>query len=319
MKQRERWFELTYLRVALLQLHPIANDDIANIKQADLACQIAKERGADIALFPEMWNIGYEPPFPEAWENPSQPDKEPERQTWQSRAVDENHPYLRHFFELARTMEMAIAITYLEHWPGAPRNTMLLLDRFGRPVLTYAKVHTCDFSMEALLTPGEEFSVCELDTAVGKVFVGAMICYDRELPESARILMLNGAEIILVPNACDMNDIRLRQVSTRAFENMVGVAMCNYAGPGWGRSAAYHPCVFAEDGQVVDQTIVEADECEGIWMAEFDLDHLRRYRQSETWGNAYRKPRTYGRLIDETVNQPFARKDSRRSTVDPRN
>jgi len=53
--------EMTYLRVALLQLNLIPNDDIANLRQADLACQIAKERGADIALFPEMWNIGYEP------------------------------------------------------------------------------------------------------------------------------------------------------------------------------------------------------------------------------------------------------------------
>jgi predicted amidohydrolase len=154
---------------------------------------------------------------------------------------------------------MAIAITYLERWPEAPRNTVLLIDRFGRPVLKYAKVHTCDFSVEALLTPGTDFPVCTLDTESGTVHVGAMICYDREFPESARILMLNGAEIILVPNACDMNEIRLRQLSVRAFENMVGVAMANYAGEGWGKSAAYHPCVFDEQGRAVDPLVIEAD------------------------------------------------------------
>ncbi|MCL6625701.1 MAG: carbon-nitrogen hydrolase family protein, partial [Alicyclobacillus shizuokensis] len=138
------------------------------------------------------------------------------------------------------------------------------------------------------------------------------ICYDREFPESARILMLNGAEIILVPNACDMNDVRLRQLSVRAFENMVGVAMANYVGPGWGRSAAYHPCVFTEDGRVTDSTVVEADESEGVWIAEFDLDALRRYRERETWGNAYRKPSAYGRLVDTHVQPPFLRKDARR-------
>ena len=42
-----------------------------------------------------------------------------------------------------------------------------------------------------------------LDTAQDDVKIGAMICYDREFPESARILMLKGAEIILTPNACD--------------------------------------------------------------------------------------------------------------------
>ena len=45
-----------------------------------------------------------------------------------------------------------------------------------------------------------------LDTASGNVKVGAMICYDREFPESARILMLKGAEIILVPNALSYGD-----------------------------------------------------------------------------------------------------------------
>ena len=259
-----------------------------------------------------MWNIGYSPPFPEAWDDPWRPDKEDERQAWRADAIDEQHPYLQHFFDLARDLDMAIAITYLERWPIAPRNTVLLIDRFGRPVLKYAKVHTCDFSMEALLTPGDDFAVCELDTAAGKVSVGAMICYDREFPESARILMLNGAEIILVPNACDMNDIRLRQLSVRAFENMVGVAMANYAEQGWGRSAAYHPCVFTEDGQTVDPTVVEADESEGIWMAEFDLDALRRYRERETWGNAFRKPKTYRALVDGKVAPPFFRKDARR-------
>lgn len=92
--------------------------------------------------------------------------------------------------------------------------------------LTYDKVHTCDFSLEGQLESEEECKVCEFDG----IKLGIMICYDREFPESARILMLQGAEIILVPNSCDMNPARLNQLSTRAFENMVGVAMANYPG-----------------------------------------------------------------------------------------
>lgn len=67
-----------------------------------------------------------------------------------------------------------------------------------------------------------------LDTALGQVQVGGMICYDREFPESARILMLKGAELILVPNACPMELNRLSQLRARAFENMVAIATCNY-------------------------------------------------------------------------------------------
>ena len=67
-----------------------------------------------------------------------------------------------------------------------------------------------------------------LDTACGTVQVGAMICFDREFPESARILMLKGAELILVPNACPMEINRLSQLRGRAYENMLAIATCNY-------------------------------------------------------------------------------------------
>ena len=97
-----------------------------------------------------------------------------------------------------------------------------LIDRHGEMVLTYAKVHTCDFDpVEATCTPGDSFPVCTLGTAQGPVKVGAMICYDREFPESARMLILGGAELILVPNVCDMELNFIAQVRTRAIENMV--------------------------------------------------------------------------------------------------
>ncbi len=50
-----------------------------------------------------------------------------------------------------------------------------------------------------------------------------MICFDRDFPESARILMLKGAEIILVPNACLKTNIRLEQLKVRAYENVVSL------------------------------------------------------------------------------------------------
>ena len=53
-----------------------------------------------------------------------------------------------------------------------------------------------------------------------------LTAYDREFPESARILMLKGAEIILVPNACPMEINRLSQLRARAYENMVAIVTC---------------------------------------------------------------------------------------------
>jgi predicted amidohydrolase len=173
-------------------------------------------------------------------------------------------------------------------------------------------VHTCAFDEpEASTTPGDEFYVVELDSADGSVQIGAMICYDREFPESARVLMLKGAEIILTPNACGLDQNRLQQFRTRALENMVGVAMTNYAAPQQnGHSVAYHPMAYGPDGVTRDLLVVEAGEDEGIHLATFDLDELRNYRQRETYGNAFRRPETYGALTSLEVAEPFVRVDA---------
>lgn len=109
-----------------------------------------------------------------------------------------------------------------------PRNSLALFDRYGELKFVYAKVHTCDFDVERNLTAGEDFYVATLDTSCGKVKIGAMICYDRKFPESARVLMLKGAELILVPNACPMEINRISQLRGRAFENMLAITTCNY-------------------------------------------------------------------------------------------
>jgi len=183
-----------------------------------------------------------------------------------------------------------------------------LIDRHGEMVLTYAKVHTCDFDpVEATCTPGDDFPVCTLETAQGPVKVGAMICYDREFPESARMLMLGGAELILVPNVCEMERNLMSQVRTRAIENMVAIALTNYATPDAnGHSIAFDPIAFTEHGSR-DSLVVEAGEQEGVYLASFDLEAIREYRARESWGNAFRKPHRYGLLVEQRVEDPFVR------------
>lgn len=131
--------------------------------------------------------------------------------------------------------------------------------------------------------------------------------------------MLEGAELILTPNACDLESHRLGQFKTRAYENMVGVAMTNYAAPqNNGHSVAFDGVAFAagknptEDGEPRETLIIEAGENEDVYIASFDIDSIRAYRERETWGNAYRRPRLYGMLTATEVNPPFARKDATR-------
>jgi predicted amidohydrolase len=294
---------MSTLKVALLQLFSAGYDQASNQAKGGQFCRLSRQMGADIALFPEMWNIGYQIP---------EPDQPGDIAAWQAHAIDQNAAFVLYFRQLARELALAIALTYLEKWPGRPRNSLVLINRHGQICLTYAKVHTCDFDREAFLTPGDDFYVCELDTALGPVKVGAMICFDREFPESARLLMLKGAELVLTPNACELESNRLAQFRTRAYENMFAVAMANYAMPQEnGHSVAYDGMAFAENGSR-DMRLVEADGHEGVFMAELDLARLRAYRLNEVWGNAYRKPGRYGLLTSPAVAAPFIRPDARR-------
>lgn len=291
-------------RVALLQLTPHGFDQQANMEIGVEACRKAKSMGADVALFPEMWNIGYQ--F-------FKPGDDGSLQEWRKQAVGQDSRFVQVFAGLAAELDMAIAITYLEQFPDKPRNSVSLFDRHGELALHYAKVHTCEFDVEGELTPGEDFPVVELELQDGKVKVGCMICYDREFPESARILMLHGAEVILTPNACPVERHRLAQFQARATENMLGVAMSNYPRPVLnGNSCAYSPVCFGENGESLDNCLVRAGEDEGIWLAEFDLPAIRKWRNVEAWGNTFRRPRLYSALMDEHVQEPFKREQATR-------
>lgn len=289
------------MKIALLQI-AAQNTLDSTLDKGILFCRRAKERGADVALFPEMYSNGYN-----IYGRPVS--------DWTREAIPADHEFIRSFEALSKELSMAIGITLLEACETGPKNTLILFDRFGRQVLKFSKVHTCDFDVERNLTPGDDFYVADLDTEAGIVKVGAMICFDREFPESARILMLKGAEIILVPNACPMEINRFSQLRARAYENMLGIATCNYPinVPNCnGHSNAFDGVAYMSGlPSSRDTCIMEADESEGIWIATFDMDMIRDYRSKEVHGNAYRHPHKYGILCSEEINEPFVRENHR--------
>ena len=289
------------IKVALLQLMP-ENTLQENTYKGLAACKEAAEMGADIALFPEMWSCGYNIPS--------------DREELDRTAIGSGSEFLSTFRNAAMEYGIAIGLTYLGKGKDAPTNTLTVFDRHGKDILTYSKVHTCDFGDETILGQGDDFCVAELDTKSDKLIIGAMICYDREFPESARLLMLKGAELILVPNACPMEINRISQLRARAYENMLGIATVNYpyGKPDCnGHSTAFDGIAYrADESGSRDTLILEAGEREGIYLADFPIDDIREYRKREVHGNAYRRPEIYGLLTSTAVNEPFIRKDKRK-------
>ena len=67
----------TRIKVALLQMTGCGPDKSASLAKGDAFCRRARAMGADIALFPEMWNIGM------TFYDPKPEDK---RERWQALA-----------------------------------------------------------------------------------------------------------------------------------------------------------------------------------------------------------------------------------------
>ena len=286
--ERENNMRLT---IAFLQLLP-AGSLMGNLEKGIEACRQAKEKGADIAIFPEMWSCGYAFPHDEA--------------SLREYAVSCDNVFVKRFSELAEELDMAIAVTLLEQHEPKPRNTVCLFDRHGKLQYRYSKVHICDFGEEddeGVLDAGDAFFVADLDTKEGIIKVGSMICYDREFPESARILMLKGAELLLVPNACPMELNRLAQLRGRAYENMLAIATCNYPAPHPdcnGHSTLFDGVVYLPElSGSRDTCVFEAEEGEGVYTAELDVDMLRKYRLREVWGVRNRRPELYGEISNK--------------------
>ena len=276
------------INIALLQILP-GESMGENMEKGIRYCREAKELGADIALFPEMWSSGYTIPH--------------DAKKLNKLAISLDSEFVLNFAKLAKELELATAITFLEKNEPKPRNTVCLFDRYGKLVYKYSKVHICDFGEpndESVLCAGNKFPVAELDTVKGIIRVGSMICYDREFPESARILMLNGAELLLVPNACPMEINRLSQLRGRAYENMLAIATCNYPAPHPdcnGHSSLFDGVVYlSEMHGSRDTCVLEADDSEAIFLAGLDIEMLREYRKREYHYIKNRRPEMDGTI-----------------------
>lgn len=129
---------------------------------------------------------------------------------------------------------------------GRLYNTSYILDRSGREIGRYRKVHLTRREKEKL-TAGTDFPVFDLD--FGKV--GIMICFDNYYAETARILALRGAELILYPLFGDtLNPGWEIKTRARAIDNSVYVAPCLLHSPVRGDYFVYTGMI-APDGEVL--------------------------------------------------------------------
>ncbi|HEY0935003.1 MAG TPA: carbon-nitrogen hydrolase family protein, partial [Trebonia sp.] len=280
------------MQIALAQLRPVRGNPDANLDLGLKACADARAQGADLIIFPELWQHGYAPC----------PRSGTGRERWLSAAQAVDGEWVSAFREIAQSEQVAILTTFLRRTAGGVRDSAAAIGVDGSLALVHDKVHICDFNWESVLEPGPAFEVAPLPLRDDIIRIGVMTCFDREFPESARELALAGAELAAVPNACLICDDRLGQARCRAFENMMALALANYPMPLMnGRS-----CVFdgmaAVNGRPRDHEVLVADAKPGLPMGHIDLNALREYRANGLWQASRRRVGAYRHLTHDATH-----------------
>jgi predicted amidohydrolase len=195
--------------VAGLRVTPTPWDKQANFDLLERFARQAVDEGAQLVVTPEGFLEGY------VWndENPQYFSKERYFEIGESA----DGPLLGRVSGLASELKIYLAVGVAERRDGRMYNSVFIYSPDGVEVGRYAKTHTA--GDEPYNAKGSDFPLVE--TALGRW--GTVICMDRQLPETSRILAVKGAQLILVPawGMCgEINDIMMR---TRAYENGVHV------------------------------------------------------------------------------------------------
>ena len=128
-------------------------------------------------------------------------------------------PILDRVASLAAQYKIHLAVGFAERRGNKMFNSVLVFNPNGDRVLHYSKTHNPRPDAEPFNTLGNHFPV--VSTPVGQL--GALVCYDRRMPEAARILAIKGAQIIIIPGYGTDGDRNEALLRTRAWENSVYV------------------------------------------------------------------------------------------------
>lgn len=250
------------LHAALLQMDCDLGDKTKNIAHALSLADQAVANDANLLVLPELFNTGYELSVI-GDRIAGYAEDETSHET-----VDAMRNYA-----VTHQVDIAFTIPYYHNGRQAkPNISMFYVDKSGSILGIQDKNHL--FGDEKLyFSLGNDYPVFE--TRFGQI--GMMICYDANFPEPARILALEGAQIILSTAAWRIQDIRLFDMimPQRAAENVCYVLANNRYGTDNGRCNPGHSQICDPEGRIV----AYGGECETIVYATLNVSNIFEARQ----------------------------------------
>jgi N-carbamoylputrescine amidase len=268
-----------------------------NIARAERLIRQASDMGANLVLCPELFMLPYFC-LDQVYDYFNLAEE------------FEGNSYIAHFSNLAKELSVVIPIGFYERAGTAKYNSIAVADADGKILGVYRKTHIPDapgYNEKFYFTPGDTgFRVW--DTKFGKIGIG--ICWDQWFSETARCLVLKGAEILCFPTiiggepgSIKMDSAKHWQNTMRghAAANMVPVVASNRIGKETVKglrgevSNTFYGSSFITDE--IGEKVAEANRTEeSVLIHTFDLDAIKSFR--ETWGIFRdRRPDRYNAIL----------------------
>ena len=297
------------LNVAAAQLGPIQQTEDRKSVVSRLIDLLREAHGkkAELVVFPELALTTF---FPRWFVND---------------ITEANHWYetempsaiTRPLFDEAKKLGVGFCLGYAELTKSGERfNTQILIERDGRVVAKYRKVHIPGHEHHEPDRPFQHaeryyFTPSNEGFGVWPAFngrMGMMICNDRRWPESYRVMGLQGVEMILCGYNTPLHYVpdpsqdvlqgfhNALVMQSGAYQNgtfVVGVAK---GGVEEGVDSLADSSIIAPSGEILAKTATNGDE---IITAVCDLDWCENYKKTLFDFNRYRRPEVYGRITNQ--------------------
>jgi len=260
------------VNVAICQTEGRFADPDAGLELLAQETAAAASAGADLLVLPELFLTGY--------------NLGPDRA--RALAMNCEGPRIERARAVAREAGIALCFGFPEQVGDEVANSAVLIDEVGAVRLIYRKAHLFgDVDRGMFGVTGDRFPVI----AWRGLSLGIAICYDIEFPETARMMALAGADLVLVPTALmpPYYVVADALVPARAYENQIYLAYANHCGSEEGLDYIGHSSICGPDGAV----LAKAGTAPTRLMAKIDLAHLAEVRRRDPL-LADRRPSLYG-------------------------
>jgi len=247
-------------KIALIQ--QTASEDIDNnFRRGHASAIVALENGADIICFAEL---AFEPFYPQ---HPATPDSLAHARAIPNSITDA-------FAKLAKKHKSVIVLNQFERCGNDTFDSSPVIDADGSILGITRMIHITDypcFHEKGFYAPGD-LDAPVFETAHGKI--GVAICYDRHFPEYMRHLGIQGAQLVLLPQAGATGEwpdgLYEAELRVSAFQNGYFTALCNRVGQEQNLQFAGESFVCDPNGQV----LARAGTDDEILYCEVDFDQI---------------------------------------------